>query len=234
MKSDRFNFAVIGGGLTATAMLTQLIAMLKDKSAKRLLDPVRMTIQVFDRGDIFGPGFPHSDKIVLPFHINNMCASEMGIIAGYPRDFQDWVSDNFNYLRKRFAWFREGCSVTEDDKQGCHHYPRAVMGAYLKNRSGDPQDHENGIGQHNHPIQRHLCCGRNDTRPDNRRQHGPQYRSIHIQGCQRHHRSLNPKQLIFPLTIVVSYKDAAKTCRSLRCRSPEKSNHILSCEAVPH
>ncbi len=115
-------------------MLTQLIAMLKDNSAKRLLDPARMTIQVFDRGDIFGPGFPHSDKIVLPFHINNMWASEMGIIAGYPRDFQDWVSDNFNYLRKRFAWFRERYSVTDNHKTGCHHYPRAIMGAYLKDR----------------------------------------------------------------------------------------------------
>jgi uncharacterized NAD(P)/FAD-binding protein YdhS len=134
LKSDRFNFAIIGGGLTATAMLTQLIAMLKEKSAKRLRDPSRMTIRVFDRGDIFGPGFPHSDTTALPFHITNMCASEMGIIADNPRDFQDWVSDNFNHLRKRFAWFREWCSATEDDKQGCHHYPRAIMGAYLKDR----------------------------------------------------------------------------------------------------
>jgi uncharacterized NAD(P)/FAD-binding protein YdhS len=137
LKSDRFNFAIIGGGLTATAMLTQLIAMLKDTSAKRRPDPSRMTIQVFHRGDIFGPGYPHSDSLVLPFHITNMCASEMGIIAGSPGDFQDWVSDNFDDLRKRFAWFREQYSVADNHKAGCHHYPRAIMGAYLNHRFQD-------------------------------------------------------------------------------------------------
>jgi uncharacterized NAD(P)/FAD-binding protein YdhS len=134
LKTKRFNFAIIGGGLAATAMLTQLIAMLKTKAAKKLLDPSRMVIQVFHKGDIFGPGFPHSDSFACPFHITNMCASEMGIIDGKPRDFQDWVSDNFNHLKERFIWFCEWCSVTDDEKGGCHHYPRAIMGEYLKDR----------------------------------------------------------------------------------------------------
>ncbi len=134
MKTKRFNFAIIGGGLAATAMLTQLVAMLKTKAAKKLLDPSRMVIQVFHKGDVFGPGFPHSDRFVCPFHITNMCASEMGIIDGKPRDFQDWVSDNFNHLKERFNWFREWCSVADDEKGGCHHYPRAIMGEYLKDR----------------------------------------------------------------------------------------------------
>lgn len=120
--------------MTATAMLTQLVGMLKDGSAKNLPDPFRMVVQVFNRGNIFGPGYPHNDEIVLPFHITNMCASEMGIIAGDPGDFQNWVSDNVNDLRSRFPWFRERYSVTDNHKTGCHHYPRAIMGMYLKDR----------------------------------------------------------------------------------------------------
>ena len=115
-------------------MLTQLIAMLKTKAANNLLDFSLMTVQVFHKGDIFGPGFPHSDRFACPFHITNMCASEMGIIDGNPRDFQDWVSDNFNQLKERFNWFREWCSMTDDEKGGCRHYPRAIMGEYLKDR----------------------------------------------------------------------------------------------------
>ena len=134
MKTKRFNFAIIGGGLAATAMLTQLIAMLKTNAAKKLLDPSRMVIQVFNKRDIFGPGFPHSDSFACPFHITNMCAFEMGIIDGKPRDFQDWVSDNIHRLTERFIWFREWCSVTDNEKGGCHHYPRAIMGEYLKDR----------------------------------------------------------------------------------------------------
>jgi len=134
LKTKHFSFAIIGGGLAGTAMLTQLIAMVKTKAAKKLLDPSRMIIQVYHKGDIFGPGFPHSDSFACPFHITNMCASEMGIINDKPQDFQDWVSDNFNHLKERFNWFREWCSVTDDEKGGCHHYPRAIMGAYLKDR----------------------------------------------------------------------------------------------------
>ena len=115
-------------------MLTQLIAMLKTNAAKKLLDPSRMVIQVFNKRDIFGPGFPHSDSFACPFHITNMCAFEMGIIAGKPRDFQDWVSDNIHRLTERFFWFREWCSVADNEKGGCHHYPRAIMGEYLKDR----------------------------------------------------------------------------------------------------
>ena len=115
-------------------MLAQLIAMLKTMAVKKLLDPSRVVIQVFNKRDVFGPGFPHSDSFACSFHITNMCASEMGIINGKPRDFQDWVSDNFNHLRERFKWFREWCSVTDDEKDGCHHYPRAIMGEYLKDR----------------------------------------------------------------------------------------------------
>jgi uncharacterized NAD(P)/FAD-binding protein YdhS len=153
LKNDSFNFAIIGGGLTATAMLTQLTAMLEERSAERQLDPSRMTIRIFHRGAVFGPGYPHNENIVLPFHITNMCASEMGIIAGDPGDFQAWVSDHYDYFRKRFPWFRERYSDTHSHKAGCQHYPRAIMGQYLKDRFQHAVDsgRKLGVKIHLHP-----------------------------------------------------------------------------------
>jgi len=129
-----FNFAIIGGGLTATAMLCQFVARVREKSAMKQLDPLKIRIQIYEKQDIFGPGFPHSDRFVLPFHITNMCASDMGILDGRPDDFQNWVVDNTDMLRNRFSWF-DGASCEPNGTGGkCHHYPRAIMGEYLKTR----------------------------------------------------------------------------------------------------
>ena len=89
-----FNFAIIGGGLTATAMLCQLVNRVQAEAEKGRLNPSRMGIQVYEKKDTFGPGFPHSDRYALPFHITNMCASDMGILEGRPDDFQNWVIQN--------------------------------------------------------------------------------------------------------------------------------------------
>ncbi len=129
-----FNFAIIGGGLTATAMLSQFVDRVQQKAEKRQLDPAKISVQIFEKQDIFGPGFPHSDRFVLPFHITNMCASDMGIWDGKPEDFQQWVTINSANLRHRFSWFRDASCGPDGAGEECNHYPRAVMGAYLKTR----------------------------------------------------------------------------------------------------
>ena len=86
-------------------MLCQFVNKVQNKAEKKLLDPSQIIIQVFERGDIFGPGFPHNDRFVLPFHITNMCASDMGILDGNPCDFQQWVTRHVNFLQDRFTWF---------------------------------------------------------------------------------------------------------------------------------
>ena len=98
-----FNFAIIGGGLTATAMLCQFVNRVQAKAEKGQLNPSKIGIQLYEKQDFFGPGFPHCDKVVLPFHITNMCAADMGILKGNPGDFQDWVLNNSNSLQKHFA-----------------------------------------------------------------------------------------------------------------------------------
>jgi len=130
----RFNFAIIGGGLTATAMLSQFVDRVQEKARKKQLDPAKISVQIFEKQDIFGPGFPHNDRFVLPFHITNMCASDMGIWDGKPDDFQQWVTENSDNLRHRFSWLRNPSSEPTGLREECHHYPRAIMGEYLKAR----------------------------------------------------------------------------------------------------
>jgi len=129
-----FNFAIIGGGLTATAMLCRLVQQVREKARQDRLDPAGIRIQIYEKQDTFGPGFPHNDRFVLPFHITNMCASDMGILHGAPGDFQDWVLENSDRLRSRFSWFGDASSGSDAAGNTCNHYSRAVMGDYLKTR----------------------------------------------------------------------------------------------------
>jgi uncharacterized NAD(P)/FAD-binding protein YdhS len=130
----RFNFAIIGGGLTATAMLSQFVERVQEKAKKRQLDPSTISVEIFEKQDIFGPGFPHSGRFALPFHITNMCASDMGILQGKPGDFQQWVTNNSADLQQRFSWFRVASSGPRGAGKECNHCPRAIMGEYLKTR----------------------------------------------------------------------------------------------------
>jgi uncharacterized NAD(P)/FAD-binding protein YdhS len=129
-----FNFAIIGGGLTATAMLCQFVDRVQASAAQKQLDPSKIAIQIFEKQDIFGPGFPHSDRFVLPFHITNMCASDMGIWDDRPDDFQVWVTQNSDRLKNLFSWFRDSSPEINNAAEKCNHYPRAIMGEYLKTR----------------------------------------------------------------------------------------------------
>lgn len=129
-----FNFAVIGGGLTATAMLCRLVQRVRKKVQQGRLDPARLRIQLYEKQDTFGPGFPHNERFVLPFHITNMCASDMGILAGRPDDFQGWVTQNSECLQSCLPWFGDKTSGPDAGGLTCNHYPRAVMGEYLKTR----------------------------------------------------------------------------------------------------
>ena len=125
-----FTFAIIGGGLTGTSMLRQLVGKAAGEINHGSLKPSDINIQVFEKQHTFGPGFPHSDRNVMPFHITNMCAADMGILPDNQWDFQEWVINHEKKLQERFAWMHDDCSTHEQ----CNHYPRAVMGEYLKER----------------------------------------------------------------------------------------------------
>jgi len=115
-------------------MLYRLVQQVRQKAQQGRLDPAKISIQVYEKQDTFGPGFPHSDRFVLPFHITNMCACDMGILHDEPGDFQKWADQNSERLRSRFAWFRGTSSGPDEAGQECYHYPRAIMGEYLNIR----------------------------------------------------------------------------------------------------
>lgn len=132
-----YKFAVIGGGLTATSLICQLVDELSRRGeAGRRLGP-SLAIDVFEKQGEAGPGLPHSAVHVLPFHITNMCARDMTVRVSRPDDFQQWVTGNQDWLGKRFER-REGdiFTVCSGDER-CVHYPREVMGEYLKHQFDD-------------------------------------------------------------------------------------------------
>ncbi|MBT8361931.1 MAG: FAD/NAD(P)-binding protein, partial [Deltaproteobacteria bacterium] len=82
----------------------------------------------------FGPGLPHNDQYVLPFHITNMYAKDMSVRWGKPGDFQDWVKRNRESLQTRHPELITVFASTDSQPPQYRHYPRAVMGEYLKSQ----------------------------------------------------------------------------------------------------
>jgi uncharacterized NAD(P)/FAD-binding protein YdhS len=137
-----FNFAIVGGGLTGTAMLYQIVEKVRRNIDPSAVKSSRIKIQIFEKQETFGPGFPHCDRNVMPFHITNMCAKDMGIRSGNPADFQEWVIHHQNNLKER-------CPCLQDasfNQRRCNHYPRAIMGAYLKDRFQEAHREAKALG----------------------------------------------------------------------------------------
>ena len=128
-----YSFAIIGGGLTATSFLVQLVDKLiaQGDTGRRLCRG--LSIAVFERGQLFGPGMPHSAENVLDCHITNMCAKDMSVRSERRDDFHRWLHDRAMDLKDSglpdpatdasYTFFKE-----------CLHYPRGIMGEYLQNR----------------------------------------------------------------------------------------------------
>lgn len=93
-----------------------------------------LNLALFEKTDDFGPGFPHNEQHLLPFHITNMCAGDMGVYAARPGDFQTWIDRNSAYLQKRFPDYPRQVFEPERGPDLCRHYPRAFMGEYLRTR----------------------------------------------------------------------------------------------------
>ena len=128
------DLSIIGGGLTGTAMLWQCMRQAQMAADRHPGLPYRMRLRIFEKQTAFGPGFPHNNDNVLPFHITNMCASDMGLFPENPEDFQSWTVRNQAFLIERFNWFGPFLDQQTDSPAVCDHYPRAIMGQYLKTR----------------------------------------------------------------------------------------------------
>jgi uncharacterized NAD(P)/FAD-binding protein YdhS len=89
-------------------------------------------VAIFEKTEDFGPGFPHNGRYLMPFHITNMCAADMGVYADRPGDFQAWVNQNLDKLKSRFDTFPTEVFEPSSHHCPCKHYPRAFMGEYLR------------------------------------------------------------------------------------------------------
>ncbi len=130
-KENAFTLAIIGGGLTGTSMLCQFVGRMQALLAQGNAAPAPIDMHVIEKQDFFGPGFPHSDQNSMPFHLINMCARDMSILSAEPDDFQDWVNHHIHEMEEQFPGVA-GNEGSPDPK--CHHFPRPVMGEYLKAR----------------------------------------------------------------------------------------------------
>lgn len=127
-------------------MLYQLIRQLENQSRSGDVDPNRISIRVFDRQSVAGPGFPHNGRFVQPYHITNMCAAEMSVVYSRPQDFSDWIAFRKSELIDRFPAFKAFIRDPAYHQSGCSHYPRAVMGEYLTARFQDALKTAEDIG----------------------------------------------------------------------------------------
>ena len=144
--SVSYRFAIIGGGLTGTSLLCQLVDELARMGEAGRLFGSRLGIDVFEKGAEVGPGLPHSSVYVLPFHITNMCARDMTVRIASPDDFQQWVGSNKEVLSHCFDQSEYDFSVSGKVDEHCAHYPREVMGEYLKNQLDDAVQRAEEIG----------------------------------------------------------------------------------------
>lgn len=115
-------------------MLCQLVEQLESVAGGRRALRNALSIEIFEKGAVVGPGLPHNDQYVLPFHITNMCAKDMSVRISRLDDFQNWVTRNPGVMNGLVGDPEEKYAPTEEGSQGCCHYPRAVMGEYLKSQ----------------------------------------------------------------------------------------------------
>jgi len=141
-----FTFIIIGGGLTGTSMLCQFVAGFQAAllQGRKRLSPIE--ISIIEKSQVFGPGFPHSDQNAMPFHLINMCARDMSILSGQTNDFQSWVDQHSSGMEKKFQMVQDSSRIRENPDPDCHHYPRPVMGEYLKARFREAVSEAESIG----------------------------------------------------------------------------------------
>lgn len=125
-----WNLVIIGAGASGTAMLIAYVRRLRERGAA-LARRTRITV-VEATGD-FGPGLPYGAD-AAPFHLMNMGAGTVSVLADRPLDFVDWL---------------RGCGAAEVD--GVADVPamftsRHLFGRYLRERFAAHVAEARGLG----------------------------------------------------------------------------------------
>lgn len=132
--NTRFSLAIIGCGLTGTSLLYQFINKIKGHEKKTALLAQKISIIVFERNHYLGPGVPYAHENIFPFHVSNMPAGDMSIVADRPDDFINWISRNTARLKKKYPQVEPFLSDMHFERPGSLCLPRMIMGEYLSDR----------------------------------------------------------------------------------------------------
>jgi len=133
-RKETASLAIIGCGLTGTAMLYQFIRMNQRQREKGRRPKQAIRILVFEQTQSPGPGLPYGRDQIFPFHITNMRTGDMSIDVHCPEDFTHWVSAHETDLKMQYPELHEWFSEAGTDPSHKDFPPRMVMGEYLKDR----------------------------------------------------------------------------------------------------
>jgi uncharacterized NAD(P)/FAD-binding protein YdhS len=133
-RNTLYSLAVIGCGLTGTSMIYQLISKVKKNMDRNtpVLEPIK--IIVFEQTSNMGPGLPYGKSNLFSFHLSNMPARDMSIVADRPDDFINWFFKHKRTLEMHYPELIPYLSQENFNPSNNSFLPRMVMGEYLKSR----------------------------------------------------------------------------------------------------
>lgn len=141
----KFEFAVIGCGLTGTVAICQLVRK-AERNHTGVCDPSKIRIHAIEKSTDFGPGHPYSPDQALPFHLLNQPADRMSVFDDQPDDFVRWIGNHLGALDARYPDIRSLFPDILRKPDPDESYPRVFMGEYLKARFRDAKKRARRIG----------------------------------------------------------------------------------------
>ncbi|MGW2525146.1 FAD/NAD(P)-binding protein [Streptomyces sp. NPDC001617] len=128
-------YCIIGTGFSGTCALWHVVRRLTDPHRPSLLPPSAITIVTVEQGPVSGPGYPYAkDNVQLAHRCNN----EAGTMGIHGNDFVDWMAESKPWLIRDFPELvletHPGIELGEWQPDDHGFYPRALFGAYLRQR----------------------------------------------------------------------------------------------------
>ena len=124
LDGDKKNISVIGGGMSAVAVLSGIVAQAKETPSEGL------DVSIFERSDMIGPGLPYGtdlpDSFLLNHELNHMGSINPDLDDLDEEDFFNWIQENKTELKERYSAY----NLDDPDE----FVPRSLYGLYLRDR----------------------------------------------------------------------------------------------------
>jgi uncharacterized NAD(P)/FAD-binding protein YdhS len=141
-----YQIAIIGCGLTGTAILNQLVRKIERAKEEKKTDPSQFSLFLIEKNLEFGPGYPHSVEQALPIHLLNQKADRMSIFFDAPDDFVEWIREHPERIKSCLSSFENHFPDVDFKPSGENYFPRILMGDYLKQRFAEAVESGRNLG----------------------------------------------------------------------------------------